>query len=606
MMKQLRESTKIIMVVVAFSFVSLMIFDWGMDLSGRSNTGGGSNALGSVNGAEIPLEMYQRQYQMLYEQAQARTPDGDLSPDELDAIETQAWDEVVTLILLREEARRRGIEIRDSELIEFIKYNPPQELVGLPAFQTSGQFDPAKYQQALGDPTLAQTWADYEAQLRETLPIQKLQEQIIAGVAVTDAELLEAWRTRHEKARVATLFLDPERLVPDQTIAITREEIRAWYDDHRGTYHREASAAIRAVAFAPRVGAADSAAVRARADSLAGRAAGPDADFAELARRHSDDAISAQNGGDLGWVRPAAMDPAFASALSGLEPGGVSAPVLTPFGWHVIKLINRQEQDGETRARASQILLAIEPPESARKAARDSAQAFARAASADAAAFASAAAARGLTVISPPPFEQGIVIPSLGPAPALAEFVFANAAGSVSGALEQDNVYYVVRVDARYPEGYVALDRVADEIRVTLQREKKLAAVRELAPRIRDAVRQQGLEGAAARHNLEVRTTDFFTRANNIPGIGSGTAVAGAAFGLAQGQVAGPIEGPRGLYFIRLLELQPYDPTAFEREKGVLRDELKGQKTRETFETWLEALRERAEIEDNRALLLGT
>jgi parvulin-like peptidyl-prolyl isomerase len=66
------------------------------------------------------------------------------------------------------------------------------------------------------------------------------------------------------------------------------------------------------------------------------------------------------------------------------------------------------------------------------------------------------------------------------------------------------------------------------------------------------------------------------------------------------------VEGPRGLYFIQLLEKQPYDPTAYEREQASLREQLKVTEMRSTFNAWFEDLREKAEVEDRRAQLLGT
>jgi peptidyl-prolyl cis-trans isomerase D len=146
---------------------------------------------------------------------------------------------------------------------------------------------------------------------------------------------------------------------------------------------------------------------------------------------------------------------------------------------------------------------------------------------------------------------------------------------------------------------------VRDEIQDRLLREKRLAATRELAPSIVDAVRTGGLEEAADRYGLEVRTTAWFTRQNNIPGVGSETPVAGAAFGLAQGQTAGPIETERGLYVLRVLEKRGIDERGFEQIKPQLLEEMRREKMGERISAWFEALKEDAEIEDNRAQLLG-
>lgn len=81
-------------------------------------------------------------------------------------------------------------------------------------------------------------------------------------------------------------------------------------------------------------------------------------DFAEVARRASEDA-SAPEGGDLGWLTPGETVPAFQQAMDALSPGQVSEPILTQFGWHIIKVDDRRTQDMENefkRMRARQML----------------------------------------------------------------------------------------------------------------------------------------------------------------------------------------------------------------------------------------------------------
>jgi peptidyl-prolyl cis-trans isomerase SurA len=68
------------------------------------------------------------------------------------------------------------------------------------------------------------------------------------------------------------------------------------------------------------------------------------ADFAELARVHSEDA-SAPRGGDLGWLSPRDTVPEFERAMDALQPGQISEPVRTPFGWHLIQVLERRNED---------------------------------------------------------------------------------------------------------------------------------------------------------------------------------------------------------------------------------------------------------------------
>ncbi len=82
-------------------------------------------------------------------------------------------------------------------------------------------------------------------------------------------------------------------------------------------------------------------------------------DFAALARAYSDDKSSSVKGGDLGWVTPEAVVPAFREAMDRLAPGEISDPVQTPFGWHLIQVLERKtydDTDEYRRKRAKDIL----------------------------------------------------------------------------------------------------------------------------------------------------------------------------------------------------------------------------------------------------------
>ncbi len=82
-------------------------------------------------------------------------------------------------------------------------------------------------------------------------------------------------------------------------------------------------------------------------------------DFAELAKAHSVDAMSAAQGGDLGWVNPGDLVPEFQRVMDSLEPGATSEPFRTQFGFHVVQVLDRREHDSTEdlkRARAREAI----------------------------------------------------------------------------------------------------------------------------------------------------------------------------------------------------------------------------------------------------------
>ncbi len=82
-------------------------------------------------------------------------------------------------------------------------------------------------------------------------------------------------------------------------------------------------------------------------------------DFAELAKAHSADTMSAAEGGDLGWTNPGDLVPEFESAMNSLEPGVTSLPFRTQFGFHIVQVLDRREHDSTEdikRARAREVI----------------------------------------------------------------------------------------------------------------------------------------------------------------------------------------------------------------------------------------------------------
>ena len=195
-----------------------------------------------------------------------------------------------------------------------------------------------------------------------------LQESEQRGIAVHDAEVearvdtirarfpdeeafeaqLDSWDTSLYILRgEARRDLLVERVLESAVVAgieIEPESVRAFYEQHPAQFTE--SGGVRArhilIGVGPDAAEPDKAEARERARRLHGEVENG-ADFEALAREHSDDPGSAANGGDLGLVVEGRTVPAFEAALFALEPGELSDVVETPFGFHVIQMVERQE-----------------------------------------------------------------------------------------------------------------------------------------------------------------------------------------------------------------------------------------------------------------------
>ncbi len=100
--------------------------------------------------------------------------------------------------------------------------------------------------------------------------------------------------------------------------------------------------------------------VRTRIEQIEMRIRGGE-DFPSLARANSQDTVSAAKGGDLGWVSPGELVPEFEEMMNSLDPGQISYPFETQFGWHILEVVERRDHDSTEeykRSRARQVIRA--------------------------------------------------------------------------------------------------------------------------------------------------------------------------------------------------------------------------------------------------------
>lgn len=602
MMQDLRENTKIIMILVALSFVGLMVFEWGMDISGRS-VGVQTGSLGQVNGDPVPYQAYMFAYQNLYDQARQEAG-GSLPRARIKEIEDAAFNEVVTQVLLQQEMDRRGIVVTDAEIRQAARWSPHPTLMQNELFMTDGRFDIQKYQEFLASPAAnEQLLLQLEQYYRGAIPRTKLMRQVTAGTYITDSELWQAYKDRTETATVDYVLLNVAQLAPGD-VTVTESEIEEYYDANEEEFERGASARVTIAVLPKAPSAADSAAALAkvrelRAEILAG------ADFAEVAARESDDPGSSAQGGDLGTFTRGQMVPAFDEVAFSLPIGEISEPIATPFGYHLIQVQERTEDE----ATARHILIAVEPSEEGldrRYALADSLESLAMSAGLPRAAQATGARLQRAVTIN----EDAAFIPGVGSALEAIEWAEEETeletGVKVSPLFETPQAFYIVELESFTPAGTVSLEDATEQIRRDLIVQKKRDQARKAGMAMVAEVRAgKTLEQVAEAQGLEVRSAGPFTRIAFNPILGQANAAIGSAFGVPIGSVSDVVETSAGLFIIRPTAREEADRAAWEAQKEAQRMNTMVQLRQQEIARWLRDLRREADIVDQRDEVLN-
>lgn len=598
MMRAMRASAKWIMLFLAVAFVGWMVFDVGMDVTGQ---GGASltDAAARVNGAKIDLQTY---YDALRNAQQLRQDQGLPYANTLEeqrAFEDAVLENLIQDLLLRQEYRRRHIRVSDQEIIAAAQSSPPPELIASPQFQTDGIFDPDKYRRFLASNIDPMFTMALEARYRDEIPRIKLYEQLTTDVYVSNAKLWRMYRDDNDSVSLQLLELIPEATVADSEITLTDEDVRAYYRENREDFSRPAARFMSYITTSRLTNSADTAAALERAQ-LVRQEILDGAEFADVASRESADSTSRVRGGDLGPYPRGGLVPEFEEAAVALTNGQISEPVLSPFGYHVIK----HERVTRDSVHASHILIPIELAgdhldEVESRA--DSMDLFG-AEQEDPAALEDVADMLGITVANAPIVVEGSrlalgnrVIPDAG------LWAFEAIVDEISLVIETPSAFYLFRLDSVRAEGVPPFEEVEAAARRAALTAKKWDRAREIAGQIAESLRGgQQLAEAALENLLNFTTLGPMTRRNPVPRVANLPEVVGTSFGLGVGEASGAIETTRGIYFVEPTAKHLADSATFNSQLEIMRVQVLQSARQDRVQRFLLSLRNGADVVDRR------
>lgn len=627
MLNVLRENfkqTPILRIMLAVVGLS-MVLSLGYYFVSPNSAAGGLWAA-RVNGEEISFRDFQLRARLIDDRYRSALGDRYSDFRNPEQIAREAVEALVRDRLIVQDAQRLGLSASKEEVARYLLEDPQFK-------DESGRFiGRDAYLNLLGGSRNA---ADYEQRVAENLVTRRWHSFVGRAIQVDRTEIEETYRRQNERTRLDYVIVENDGQPVADTVSDAR--IREWYESHPEDYRREETRKIRYVVV-DRDGFDDveigeqqiadyyatnqdryrhpdqrrarhilfriegmdedaKAAARREAEAALAQIEGG-ADFAELARELSDDPVSGQNGGDLGFFGREEMVPAFSEAAFATDTGELAPLTESPFGFHVIQVTGARDEGTLALEEAREEIRQTLGVQQAQQRVLDEAQRIRDRVGDDAARLAEVAEAEGLEVLEHTMVGRGR-LGEIGATPQFTVTVTGLEAGAVSQPLPMASGMAVVAVDEVLPPAVAPLsevrDRVRDDVLAEQRREAAVAAGR--------AALDEHLDFAAAAAELgeEVRDSGNLAPGQAVPGVGGAVPeLADEIFGdhVLLGK-RGVLPVPAGALVYEVSDRTPFDPDAFEENLPELRENLLLERRFQYGQSVLVRLRESQTVEVN-------
>lgn len=613
-------------IVIPFAF-------WGVH---QYFAGGEEVVVATVGDAEIQQVDYRRALEN--RRAQMRQILGEnFQPDMANSPEFKrgVLDDLISRMLLDQHADEQGYRVGDELLAERIRSNP--------RFQQDGRFSADVYRSAVAQMGLTQS--GFEARFRRQLVLEQIRTGIQQSAFVTPDQRLRLLRLALQERRFDHAVLEAGRFVDE--IEVSQAEIEKEYEQNSDRYRTPEQLKIEYVELsvdelASSISVSDEEIRQAyeqkkdrfttdpvrRASHIlietpsdAGEAERQEAleearglleqlrsgaDFAELAKEHSDDPGSASQGGDLGRIEPGSMVEPFENALFALEEeGALTEPVRTRFGYHIIMLTEYEPAKVKPLEEVRQQLLQEERAQQAEALFLDRAEAFRNISYEQPQSLEPVADQLDLEIQQSGWFtrDRGSGIAA---SPKIREAAFSGdvySEGLNSEAIELDiNTLVVIRKLDSKPASIKPLADVRDDIETRLKRRKAEEHVASLGPDIVEQLKSgTAWQAVVDEYGLSPETVSW-TREKMRGQDGPDPAVLDAVFELpvpaGEESIPGGLALANGDYALfRLVEVvEGNAEQAPEDLEQRIADTLQRRRSRDLMEQYIADLREEAEV----------
>jgi peptidyl-prolyl cis-trans isomerase D len=533
------------------------------------------------------------------------------------------------------EAKRLGITVSDQERADRIRQFLPTAFnggtfVGMDRYAAEVQ---ARFQLPV---------AEFEELIRQSLLEQKFRKLVTDGISVGPAELQDEFRNKNEKVKLDYALIKPEEL--EAKITPDEAEIKASFEKNKSKYQVPEKRVVRYALvdvnqirqslqisddqlkvqyqqdiqqyqvpnrvhaehiLLMTVGKTDAEVeeIKKKAEDILSQVK-KGAKFEDLAKKYSEDPGTKDKGGDLGWLVQGQTVPEFEKVAFSLQKGQISDLVKTQYGFHIIKVLDKETAHTKPFEEVKNQLRFELVPNLADKQASDVAdQMSAAIRRSNKTSLDDLANQYKLVVGETRPVSATDPLIELANSPDVKDAIFRLRAGELSLPIRTDRGYVVLSLKTVLPAHQATLEEVRDKITADLKREKAAELARSKAEGLAKRVKAgDKFDVAAKALGLEPKISDLLARDGSIPGAASGKQLS-TAFHLNAGGVGTPLSLGQNWLVYRVAEKQEPNPADFEKQKRELTEAVLQSKRELAFQAFRTALEARLKQEGKLKLM---
>jgi len=592
MLDDLRKKQKWIIWAIAIIFIG------GMGLMGISRTlFSPVPHVGTIYGKKITTQEFDRLYRQNIDNHRMNNPDSNIDEQTLKNINEQTWNQLVSRTVMEKQFKRYRIKVSNNDVIERFRKEPPQELVSNPNFMTDGVFDNTKYLNAVREsPEFGMMIENY---YRQILPYEKLEAKIKNQIVVTVDSVRADYIEKNDKVSGRVIYFDWNKIAEQE---VTESEMREYYTKNKEQYKKEDARKYSYVHFPLVASFADSVNAAEEVTDLYQQIV-RGGDFGALAKLYSQDPGSAANNGSLGFFGRGRMVPEFENTAFGMEIGEISEPVKSNFGWHIIQVTGkRNNEQGEPEVEASHILIKVEPSDNTKYELRLQAERFANSITKNNL-LPQVAADYSLEVRETPElFSTTENISGIGRFPHLVKEAFSNKLGFVPPVVNApDGSFYVLVLTYRKAAHIEEFDLVSEAVKREVDKDKRMVLVREKAKELMSNFEPEQWFDQATEEGFIISDFTDILITRTIPRLaGLDKDLNNELFKQDSEQWTGLISTEKGNYLAYISTRTKPDMENFEKELDTLTNKYRQTKETTHYNEWYQKVLKEAKAVDMR------